>query len=197
MPVRKYKPNNVYILEIDSKYYYGGCHTQKNEMYKSVILHDSGNHFRRGRDDKFISSQEYKTRCKIIHIEEFDTPEEAKNREVEIIAELKEKYGDFCLNQSLGNKYGSLGLTSPNKGKLFSDDHKRKISESMTGKNINNPSYSKAVLQFTKDGQFIAEYPSISEASRQTGIPASNISYCCSGKNRTTGGSIWKKKTTN
>lgn len=197
MPVRKYKPNNVYILEIDSKYYYGGCHTQKNEMYKSAILHDSGNYLRRGLDDKLISNQEYKTRCKIIHIEEFDTPEEAKNREVEIIAKLKEKYGDFCLNQSLGNKYGSLGLTSPNKGKLFSVEHKEKISKGMIGLNLNNPSYSKPVLQFTKDGQFVAEYPSMKEAERQTGIPASSISYAIKGRLKTTGGSIWKRKTTN
>lgn len=55
-------------------------------------------------------------------------------------------------------------------------------------------SVSKPVLQFTKDGQFVAEYPSISEASRQTAIHLSNIASCCRGKRKTAGGFIWKNK---
>ena len=64
---------------------------------------------------------------------------------------------------------------------------------------------SKPVLQYTKEGQFVAEYPSAAEASRQTGIPIQNINDVCNGKIktnergyshicRTAGGSIWKYK---
>lgn len=35
-------------------------------------------------------------------------------------------------------------------------------------------------------------YPSISEAAGQTGLAASNISNCCNGKLKTTGGFHWK-----
>lgn len=52
----------------------------------------------------------------------------------------------------------------------------------------------KPILQFTKDGEFVAEYPSELEASRQTGINNSNISLCCKGIYKTAGGSIWKYK---
>ena len=63
----------------------------------------------------------------------------------------------------------------------------------------------KPVLQFTKDGEFIAEYESVSEASRQTGICLRNINQCCNNyswtdKNgythtsKSAGGSIWKYK---
>ena len=54
----------------------------------------------------------------------------------------------------------------------------------------------KVVLQYTIDGQFIAEYKSESEASRQTGISQSQIDGCCKGKYgyKTAGGSIWKYK---
>ena len=50
----------------------------------------------------------------------------------------------------------------------------------------------KPVVQYTLDGEFVAEYESTSEAGRQTGIPQTNISSCCIGKLKTAGGSIWK-----
>ena len=53
-----------------------------------------------------------------------------------------------------------------------------------------------SVLQFTKDGKFIKEFPSIHEAARCTGINQGSICQCC--KNRkgylTAGGYIWKYK---
>lgn len=53
---------------------------------------------------------------------------------------------------------------------------------------------SKPVIQFTKDGQFVTEYPSIAEASRQTGINHNQINGCCLNKPhyKTAGGYIWK-----
>lgn len=52
----------------------------------------------------------------------------------------------------------------------------------------------KPVKQYTKDGQFIAEYLSIREAARQTGIDFTYISACCRKyRNQiTAGGYIWK-----
>ena len=60
--------------------------------------------------------------------------------------------------------------------------------------NINNPKTSKSVVQYTLDGQFVAEYPSISEASRQTGILSSYICKNLKGydKFESAGGYIWK-----
>lgn len=54
----------------------------------------------------------------------------------------------------------------------------------------NNP--SKPVLQFSKTGEFIAEYPSTREAERLTGCNQGNIIKCCKGKLKSTGGYIWK-----
>ena len=80
------------------------------------------------------------------------------------------------------------------------DETKKKISESKTGKHFseetkrkireNNP--SKAVIQLSKDGEFIAEYPSTREAERQTGCHHQSICKCCKGKYKSTGGFIWK-----
>ena len=70
-------------------------------------------------------------------------------------------------------------------GKHHSEESKQKMSE-------NRP--SKLVLQFSKDGELIAEYSSIHEAERHTGLSASNICNCCKGKRKSTGGFIWKYK---
>ena len=54
----------------------------------------------------------------------------------------------------------------------------------------------KEVLQFTKEGKFVNEFPSTQEAFRCTGIYQSRICYCC--KNikgyNSAGGYIWKYK---
>ena len=53
-----------------------------------------------------------------------------------------------------------------------------------------------SVLQFTKNGEFIAEYFSINEAERCSGVSKSSICRCCKGKLKTAGKFIWKYKDT-
>lgn len=55
---------------------------------------------------------------------------------------------------------------------------------------------SKPVQQYTLDGQFVAEYPSILEAQRQTGVCNVAIIQCCKNQKyrHTAGGYIWKYK---
>ena len=77
------------------------------------------------------------------------------------------------------------GENNPNFGKHFSEEYRKKLSDSQP----KNP-----VLQYSKDGEFIAEYNSALEAERKTGINNSNISQCCKGKRKSAGGYIWKYK---
>lgn len=49
----------------------------------------------------------------------------------------------------------------------------------------------KAIVQYTPDGVFIAEYFSIREAGRVTGINKSHICQVCRGKEKTAGGYLW------
>lgn len=60
--------------------------------------------------------------------------------------------------------------------------------------NTNHPKKSKAVVKMSLDGEILAEYPSINEASRQHGIGSECISRCCMGKQETSGGFRWKHK---
>ena len=77
------------------------------------------------------------------------------------------------------------GEKNPLFGKHHSEESRKKMSE-------NRP--SKPVLQFSKNGELIAEYPSTREAERQTGCYQSNICACCKGKYKSTGGYIWRYK---
>ena len=81
------------------------------------------------------------------------------------------------------------GEKNPNFGKRHSEESKKKMSEAKIG-NHNRP--QKPVLQFSKTGEFIAEYPSIMEASRQTGCNKGHICNCCKGKQKSACGYIWK-----
>lgn len=61
----------------------------------------------------------------------------------------------------------------------------------------NNPNIGKDVLQFTAKGVFVAEYRSISEASKSVGVDASNITRAIEGYKFLAGGFVWIEKTLN
>lgn len=194
---KKYSGNNVYVLEIHSCQYYVGCHTQKEEMTELGILNGSFNPLRKAERKGLITHEEYKDCVKIVHIEEFDSKEEAQNHEAELIEKFRTHYGDRCLNQSKGNKYGQSGLTHSEEtrkkisennarfweGKPRSEETKKKIAESLG---------VFGVRQFDLNGNFIKEYPSTREASRQTGVAPSNIRNCIKGRYKSAGNSLWE-----
>lgn len=73
------------------------------------------------------------------------------------------------------------GVPSPLKGTTFTEEHKRKIKES-------NRKLMKRVL-CVETGTV---YDSVHEAGRKTGADYRNISACCHGKIKTTGGYHWR-----
>lgn len=113
------------------------------------------------------------------HIE-FQTPN--KEQALELESELMKWY------DSVDNGYNTSPFGSSH---IYNEELKRKMSEAKIG-NHNRP--QKPVLQFSKTGEFIAEYPSIKEAERQTGCYQTHICKCCKGKLKSTGGYIWKYK---
>ena len=81
------------------------------------------------------------------------------------------------------------------KGVPFSEDHKKALSEAHKGHSVSEEhraKLSKKILQFTKSGEFIKEWPSLREASRQLKINCGNICGCCNGKLKSAGGYVWK-----
>lgn len=62
--------------------------------------------------------------------------------------------------------------------------------------NINQRSAStkRKVEQYSKDGNFIATFETVGEASKKTGVSTSGIYATCNNQQKTSGGYIWKYK---
>ncbi len=56
----------------------------------------------------------------------------------------------------------------------------------------NNPKVSKPVIKLDKEGNILEKYPSVREASRQTGVSSGGISAVCRDKRKTAGGYKWQ-----
>lgn len=81
-------------------------------------------------------------------------------------------------------------ISDSKKGRCYlTDEQYRKIGEKIRG--IYNTKSSKPVLQYTLDGEFVKEWPSMHEAER-FGFSYRNISQCCKGEKKTHKGFIWK-----
>ena len=77
----------------------------------------------------------------------------------------------------------------------MSEVTKKAISESHKGVPLSEEhiaKLSKKILQFTKSSEFIKEWQSAMEASRQLGIAQSGICRCCNGIRKYAGGYVWK-----
>lgn len=100
------------------------------------------------------------------------------------------------------------GRISPNKGKTFSEEYRKKLSESHKGifSGENHPMYGKhhseeskkkiaetltlKIVQLSLEGELIKIWNSIKEA--QESLKIGNISNVCKGKRKTSGGFKWK-----
>ena len=74
------------------------------------------------------------------------------------------------------------------KGNANNPITKKRVSENQT----NRPDQSMMVTQLTPQEDVIAHYPSLNQASRETGIDQSHISKCCRGLRKYAGGFIWR-----
>lgn len=70
---------------------------------------------------------------------------------------------------------------------------KYEYTESIDKYDPEDKAFIKPVLQYTLDGLFVREWPSISSAEKEMGIK-SGVGRCCSGKAKTAAGYKWKYK---
>ena len=164
-----------------------------------------------------IQNSDWNTDWKHSIIRQFEDKDEALKYEAFLIAMLGTVRNGYNTSSYGGTSYKRTdetrkkisdnhadfsGEKHPMFGKHHSEETKKKMSESQIGKHFseehnNKISQSKGVngiLQFSKNGEFIAEYPSIHEAERQTGCNNSHICECCKGKRKSASGYIWKYK---
>ena len=77
---------------------------------------------------------------------------------------------------------------------MYKEDYEKiKNNKDIIVSNIKNANYKRhPVLQFDLDGNFIAQFSSILEASRCTKIDRKTITYVCKGRYSQAGGYIWE-----
>lgn len=79
-------------------------------------------------------------------------------------------------------------MSKTKKGKHPTEETRKKLSEANT-----NGKCSKKVLQFSLTGDFIREWPSVSECGRN-GFDFGTVARCCRGEEKTHKGFQWKYK---
>ena len=151
--------------------------------------------------------------------ETFKTIENFSNYEVSSYGRVKNvETGKFLKPYDNGNGYLQVQLFNTdgrkallvhrivaqafleNPGNLATVDH---INGDKTNNNVENLQWmtqadntrkanNKRVNQYNTNGDFIATYVSITEASRQTGADDACIGNCCAGRRLTAGSYIWK-----
>ena len=80
------------------------------------------------------------------------------------------------IGKNVGKKYGKIV------GKKYG-----KKNGAINGKKCSLP-----ILQFTKSGELVKEWPSLHEADRQLGIARSSIGKCLKGRLTSAGGFVWR-----
>lgn len=127
-----------------------------------------------------------------------------------IMKPFKNKGGYYCIKLSKNQKYKPFKIHRlvaicfiPNPNGYECVNHK---DEDKTNNNVSNlewctKSYNnnygtrqlrkRKVLQYNLEGDFVAQYESITMASKHTGIPYSGIKGCCHGESNTSYGYIW------
>ncbi len=140
---------------------------------------------------------------------------EAKEKEKELIKLYKT--AGKSLNLTDGGD-GCLGVSfhhSDEAKRKIREHHRRgnspeiiaKIKATMTGQKyseerkfncrLGHKHEMMPVLQYDLSGNFISEYECIMDAARATGVKSGNISNCCKGKYKQSGGFIWVLKNKN
>lgn len=89
-------------------------------------------------------------------------------------------------------------ISKAHKGKKLSETTKEKLRDINIGKKVSLETKQKlskgGVLQYSLNGELIAEYISIYEAAKAINAFAGNISWACLGNKKTYKGYIWKYK---
>lgn len=113
---------------------------------------------------------------------------EVKEETRSILAEkAREKWKDEEYRKNIIQKIKeSIAENGARSGWHHTEESKHKSS-------LSQPT-NHSVLQYSLDGEFIAEYHSLGEAERATGALRSKILMCCKGKRKTAGGFKWASK---
>lgn len=104
---------------------------------------------------------------------------------IDLFNTTNHKFGYNCRAGGDNRKHSQESIEKmrfAKKGHPVSQECKEKIGQAN----------SKAVRQYRKNGAFVKQYPSMTQAGIETGIKCQSISACCRGITESAGGYMWE-----
>ena len=94
------------------------------------------------------------------------------------------------------NPLSLINHANASRGRVVSEEQKKRQSEKMKGRYKGNKWGSKKIIQLTLDGNFVREWDSIKDAADSFGVTSSAIWNCLNGKSQVKSikGFVWKYK---
>lgn len=134
------------------------------------------------------------------------TEEEAIKAEMELIEKLHTTDREYGYNHSLGGEHPSNNMANVEEYRLKqamtthelwkNPEFREKITSHCKNhkppKNTKPSHARKPVLQFTKDGEFVARFDCIRDAAKSVNGTIMKISNCCNGRSKSSKGFVWK-----
>jgi len=164
------KENGIEVIRID-------CVKGNLEYIKDSIINSKLNSLFNLNDIDWLKCDEFACSTRV-----FEASEYYNNGKT-----IKEISSIMKLNTGTITKYLNIST------KLNKCNYNGKESKKITSR-INGLNNGKPVIQLSLNGEYISMYPSVAEAERITGIFSTNISNCCLGKYRYSGGFRWMFK---
>lgn len=179
-----YNNFSKYDIDIENSVIYSNAYNKKRELKMSEtpdgyircgLFDDKGNRYYRWHQVVYCISNN-------ITKDEFPKDENGVVYEIDHIDNNKKNNSPSNLRlvskrDQMNNEITLRTLRNASNARMSSEGARNRISAALR----NRADKSKAVCQFTLDGELVAEYPSIMEASRQTGISFVTISNDCTG----------------
>lgn len=190
-----YKNFSKYDIDVDNLVVYSNHYNKKRNL---ILSETADGYIRCGvTDDK--GNRYYRLHqviyCAVNGITKDEWPVDENGYKYEIDHIDNNKKNNHPSNLKLVSKKQQMNnpITRKTLSKILTDrmsiaEERNKISDSLK----NRSDESKNVYQYTLNGEFIAEFPSIMEASRKTGLYFTGISQCCNGWIKKFKGYIWK-----
>ena len=88
----------------------------------------------------------------------------------------------------------AISAVGVNKGGKHTEEFKQMLSARFKGRKMKKEWIAhrlKRVYQYDTNGEFVAEYESMAEASQKVGISSGQLTDCCKGKHKTGKGYVW------
>lgn len=154
-----------------------------------------GEHYEHSEESRHKQSIAQKNRVlsdeERLRVQKMGKANKGKKMSAETITKSANARLGHIVSQETRIKIGNANKISQ-LGKIVSEETKLKLSRAHKGKP--NLHQNKYVIQYDSNNNFIKEWISMKEASRQLNICNVNISSVCRGYRKTAGGFIWKFK---